>query len=143
MISPRKKIRTDVVERLTAALPELSGRVFPARVETIDDVELPCACVYSRDEAVETADPNPSMQVRTLSLAVVVYVKGNGDLDDVIDDLAEKIETELLSGDKQRSNGLFQSVELINTEIGFAEMGRKPIGAGRLIFEITYEKQFQ
>ncbi len=143
MSSARKEIRNAIAARLIAALPELDGRVYTSRAAALDELDLPCACVYTRDESVESIDTAPALQTRTLSLAVEICVKGNSSLDDSIDDLAEKVEAELLATDKQReANGIYSSIEIVNTEIGFVEMGRKPIGAGRLTFEITYEKMF-
>ena len=142
-MSTRKLIRQNIVDRLKAAITELDGKVYSARAGELDDNELPCICVYTREEPVETLDPNPAIQTRTLSLAVEICVVGSADIDDQIDDFAERVEAELLGSDKQRdANGLYHSAALARTDVGFVERGRKPMGAGRLTFEFSYEKIF-
>lgn len=124
--------------RLKAAIPSLSDRVYNARAEALGDPEIPCICVSTKEEDVETLDNNPTTQLRTLSLAVEVIVSGSGTIDDDLDDLCEQVEDSLLSGENQDSPGLWQEVTLVITEMGFVDSGRRPIGAARMIFNFSY-----
>lgn len=143
MSSKRKQIRQNIKDRLADSILEVEGRVFKSRPEALGDVELPCICIYTRNEPVDTVNSNPTVQSRKLLLAVEALVKGSGEIDDELDDLADAIEKELLESSKQYpASGLYQFVDLKDTQLGFYDLGRKPMGAARLTFEISYEKIF-
>lgn len=143
MSSIRTQIRENIVDRLKVTIPEAGGRVFNARAEHLGDVELPCICIYTRSEEVETLDNSPTIQTRTLSLAVEIVVSGSGSIDDDLDELSDSVESELLTSGKQSpASGLYQSATLTRTDVGFLDTGRKPIGAARLTFDFSYQKTF-
>jgi len=143
MSSSRQLIREDVVARLKSAVSEVSDRVFKARAESLGEIEVPCICVYTRDEETQTLSSQPTIQNRKLNLAVEIIVSGTNEIDDELDALADKVEVEMLKCSAQApASGLYSSVELSKTEMGFIDLGRKPTGAARLTFEFSYEKTY-
>lgn len=143
MSSKRTQIREDVVERLKGAIAEVSNRVFSSRAEALGTLEVPCICVYTRDEGVETLNSNPTIQNRSLGLAIEILVKGTEAIDDELDDLAQKVETELLKASLQApASGLYSSVALQRTDMGFVDQGRQPVGCARMVFDFKYETIF-
>ena len=142
MSSRRKQIRQDIVTRLKAAVPEVSNRVFPSRATALGDVELPAICVFTREETVETISDRPVLQLRRLALGVEIQVNGSGLVDETLDDIAEKVEQELLKDEALApASGLYLTIEQVGTEMGFfAE--KKLIAAARLTFAFSYEQTF-
>lgn len=137
----RKEIRAELVAKLTAAITDVSGRVFSSRPDQIDARECPLICVYTLEEGVETLDNEPTIQKRTVSMAVDVLVNGVDGLDDKLDDLCAKVENELLKN-QFSPEGLYSGVTLTRTEMGFTPDGKKFIAAARLTFDIDYERTF-
>lgn len=140
-MSRRKDIRHLVVAVLKSTVTGVSERVFPSRPQAVGADELPCLCVYTRSEDIETIENTPQIQERTLNLVVEILCKGSANLDDVLDDLAEAVENALLSGFNDSPNGVFYQPELESTEMGFLEAA-KPIGAARMNFIITFGSTF-
>jgi hypothetical protein len=94
-------------------------------------------------------ESRPSMYTRDLKVAVEILAKADGDVDDVLDDIAEKVEQAI--GDNQESfarqlvddsedtvitdTGI---IDLINTDVQLVDDGRKIIGSCKMTFVVPY-----
>jgi hypothetical protein len=96
----RSAIR-DAVVTAVGGLATTGTNVFASRVRPMTASELPCLCVYVReddseeDEASMSADDPPRILMRRAEVHVEGYVRGSDD--DTLDDIAEEVETALFS----------------------------------------------
>jgi hypothetical protein len=111
----------------------------------------PSGCIYTLTETPrEAADHVPRSYLRPLRVAVELYGKEaelGEPFDDQLDDFAEQVE-QVVENWLASSHltapelGINPSLShLVSVEIGFHDEGREPLGAARLVWEITYGKQ--
>lgn len=91
MASKRSQIRIHLQSILTAAIPEVKGRVYPSRAAPIDDKNLPAILIYTRSESAEMMSVAPKQYVKKARTQIEIVAKGNETVDDILDDLADKV----------------------------------------------------
>lgn len=93
----RKAIRLAIVDAIKNAVPEFGGRVFAHKGEAAKAEECPAAIVYAVGESIEQLADAPVWQKRTARFAVHISTTGldEDDLEDRIDELAQKVEDAL------------------------------------------------
>lgn len=141
MANRRREIRSAIAAALlnkTAA----GARVFPSRTNTLTEDELPAIMVLSRSEKIPQTERgyppsgwNASIR-RMATIAIEAIAQAFDDIDDVLDELAEQVESEL----EHLTIAGMESAELrlTETDIDVNYEGRLPIGAARLTYEVTY-----
>jgi hypothetical protein len=130
----RKRIRTEVVATLDA-VPSLTTRVHKTRLKPFAQDVLPRVCVYTMEESSD-GDGTANALRRQVSLMVEIIVKGNDDIDDAVDDLAELIET-ALAADRTRG-GLSYDTTLTSTRLSVHQEGEEKTGHGVLTYAVIY-----
>lgn len=139
----RKDIRDAVKALLTEAEIVPEGAVFANRAIRIQDLELPVINVTTSDEASETSELCPGRLKRRLTVIVEATAIAElpvGDapipVDDVLDELADKIEDAL--GPDIQWGGSVTDQHLVRTEISQRADGKTVIGSLRMSYEALY-----
>lgn len=140
MAHQRKLIRDAVVAALKAGNRTPAGqRVYPNRSSEIFANEIPCICVYTRQEGPpEVAIEAPRQYKRTVQLTLECIASAdNPDLvDDKLDEFAESIE-KLMFVD-ETFGGVASETYLGETEIVIPDEQKKTVGAIRMSFTLVY-----
>ncbi len=141
MANRRREIRAAIATALlNKTLAE--GRVFQSRTNTLTEDELPAIMVLSRSEKIPQGERgyppsgwNSSIR-RVATIAVECVAQSLEDIDDVLDELAEAVESEL----EHLTIAGMESAELrlTDTDLDVSYEGSLPIGAARLTYEVTY-----
>jgi hypothetical protein len=136
----RQAIRDAIVARLIAANTSAANRVKKTQLAPQPEALLPAITISSQDEetdpASRTSSPRELKRRHTVEIVGWAAVEPNGAIDDALDALALEIET-AMDGDVWLANTAFDSV-LTTTELGLSLDGRRPMGAVRLTYEVTY-----
>lgn len=127
----RKEIRAEVTRILSDFLeiPVYNGKFQP-----LDSTSVPFLRICALDETSENFLDDSFR--RTLNLQVFIYATADEMLDDVLDDLSEKVEQCLLS---DRLYGKVQSVDLKSMHMDVATAANRELGIIELNFEIVYD----
>jgi len=97
-IHTRQRIRTAAADALTASCPSVSGRVFPGRVLSFSESDLPALAVYTPEDLSEVAAYGKgAIEKRTLTLDVHVAVADADGGWDTADAIALEVESSLCS----------------------------------------------
>lgn len=140
MAHPRKLIRNAIVAVLKAAATAADQRVFKSRSIPWRTVELPAISVLCVTEEVDeaSAQTTPRELVRSadIVLDLVAWVPADGDVDDVLDDLAEQVEA-AMDANRYLDDTASDS-RLVSSEFGEVPEGNRPIGALRLTYRVQY-----
>lgn len=139
MAHERKLIRKAVIAQLVAAGTSAGARVHSSRMSPVDDQQLPAINVFVEDEEVTNGESAPREIKRVCSIAIMAWARAAADLDDVLDDLAEEIET-AMDGDRYFTSTAGGSV-LASTEVGLKTDGNRPMGVIQLTYSVTYFTQ--
>lgn len=115
----------------------VGSKVYLNRPNPISENDLPAIFIYSQDETSIEANLSEKKYRRTLNLAIEARSSHSTNVDELLDDLSEEIET-LMNSDLTLQ-GLCTNITLTSSEFdqGTNE-SRKIIGAIRLNFEIKY-----
>ena len=138
----RSTIR-DAAVAAVGGLATTGTNVFASRIRPLTTSELPCLCVYVRedeseeDEASMSADSPPRILMRRAELHVEGYVRGSDD--DTLDDIAEEVETVLFADDALLAevSDLRQGSQTLRLE----GEGDNPIGVIDMTFFAFYRVQ--
>lgn len=88
--------RTQVQSAIVTALQGITGfstKVFAARVNPVEEADLPVMLVYSTEETIETGVMNPPRsQFRALTVMVDCVIQQSSGFDTELDDLQEDVE---------------------------------------------------
>jgi hypothetical protein len=117
------------------AVPRLNTRVHKTRLKPFAQDVLPRVCVYMMEESSD-GDGTAFALRRQVSLMVEIIVKGNENIDDAVDDLAELIET-ALAADRTRG-GLAYDTTLTSTRLSVHQEGEEKTGHGVLSYSVIY-----
>lgn len=140
----RKALRQYVVKRTKEIGPDVGGRVYPTAVlprwgneNVTGKKEFPAILVYTRREDTEIWDVSPRSYKHSLRLAVEVIAQQNNELDDLLDDLTQGIETVF---NEDRTLGMLcESVELSSTEMMLsADASNRVIGSALMTYDVIY-----
>jgi len=142
MSHPREEIREAVVALLAtpegSVYPTLAeGRVYPSRTKIIFDKDVPCLLVYTLSEQVTGQLMSPTFTGRREVNVVVDVVVAAEQLDDVLDDFSQAIETALLATSLLGLDHV-ERVALASTEATVTAIGDRERGLIRLIFPVAY-----
>lgn len=135
MTHPRQTIREAVAIRLR----ETFDNVYTSRAKPLFDQDLPAILVYASSESVkqERWDTDGFGTItRELDLFVEAVDTGKDDLDDKLDELAEKIESALDGWEIPDRKSAVLRFKGTDTDISIE--GNKVYGAVRLAFSLTY-----
>ena len=138
MPHPRQTIR----EAVAARLRETFENVFASRAKPLFDQDLPAVLVYASNESVkqerwDTDGFGPL--TRELNLFVEAVDTGKDDLDDKLDELAEKIEAALDGWEIPNRKSAILRFKGTDTDMSIE--GNKTYGAVRLAFSLTYRTE--
>jgi hypothetical protein len=137
---------------------DLTYRIFSNRPTPAWESELPAIFIYTatKESGSETAllESRPSIYKRNLNVVIEILVEADEIVDDALDDIAEKVEQIL--GDNQekwpREKKTYATggspataaiidvgiPDLLSTEIGLADDGRKIVGSCKINLDIPY-----
>lgn len=124
----------EAVETLLTGLTTTGSRVYPNRLQPLNDANLPGLRVFMDDEEVTSSSFDKS-QERRLSMIVECCAKVATSLDDVLDASSKEVEVALSGGITIGSNWI--DVEYAGMQFDDA-LADKPVGVKRLRFSITY-----
>ena len=130
MTHARKTIRDDVVTTLTG-LTTTGSRVHDTRIFPLSESGLPCLAVYAGDENVERAALG-NMLERQLELVVRCYARATSGVEDVLDQIAEEVETALTSATGAKD------LVLRSSEPEYSDEGDMQIATRSIVFDVTY-----
>ena len=144
MSHPRTLIRQALVDRLKTKIDDVyltsaEDRIFGSRSKPLFDQFLPAILVYARSENIleeRFATDGFGATKRELEIALEAVVLGNGQVDDMLDNIAAQIE--LAFDGWEMSSRKADVMKLKSTEIDVSIEGSKTYGAARLTYGITY-----
>jgi hypothetical protein len=126
MAHARQLIREQVATTLTG-LSTTGSNVFQSRVYPLQESNLPALLIYTKEESSEAIVMGSDRAIeRELTLAVEAYVKNNTNSDDIIDDIAEEIESAI------------KDVFLVSTDINYVGEGENPVAVATFNFLVNY-----
>ena len=144
----RKTIRKKVVEILKDNIAEIGANVFPNATVPPWHKELPVILVYIQKEGSSKYAEAPKELERSLDIEIEIVATGpeinvelvtpgaNKSLEDILDDIAEKVEN-LMDVDDSLQDTVSESF-LSGTELEYDAAGGSPIGSCRLTYSATY-----
>lgn len=136
----RQAIRYAVAE-LMRATATAGANVFPSRLFSLDETELPSISVYTTDESTaETVTKitlaRPALIQRELPVIVEAHAVMDESVDDALDNLAVEIEEAMARpirvGERQIP------ARLVSTQTTFSGDGDQQVGVIRLIYSAAY-----
>lgn len=126
----RQAIREAAVTALTG-LTTTGSRVYDSRIFPLSEASLPCITVYTADESIEPQAIGGLMS-RQMDLVVRGYARALTGVEDVLDSIAEDVETALTS----IAGVKYLVLRTIETELDGE--GDMPIAAITLTFTAEY-----
>lgn len=139
MAHVRQQIR-EAVAVIVTGLTTTSTRVFQSRVYDVQEGELPCLLVYTKDESIGSEQGTLIATQRSLELIIEGKAKANATLDDTLDDIAKEVEI-VVAADITIGN-LAHSIFLDSTSIELSGDGDQPIGSISLNYLVNYMTPF-
>jgi hypothetical protein len=129
------QIRDAAVLALTG-LTSTGARVYPNRIFTLTDANLPGLRVFLNDESVSTDTIHtPPAQTRSVQLVVECCAKESDDLDETCDTMQDEVETAIAGGITVGSLTLYPL--LVSSRYDF-DGGGVPVGVKRLVFDTEF-----
>lgn len=132
----RKQIR-DKFETILTGLATTGSNVFASRVYPLDTrKDLPALVIINDKDEVRAHNPRikqPRLQERRMGISVYGVASDPKLLDDVLDTIAEEVETVLFLN--PTLDGLVLQTELVNIEAALSAEGDEPHGRIRMQFE--------
>jgi hypothetical protein len=136
MAHVRKSIRDNIVTTLNG-LTTTGSNIYRTRVYPLAESKLPGLAIYTRDETTGYDTIGlPRTQIRNLTVAVEIYVKGTSNYDDTLDIICTEIE-EALYTDLTRG-GNAKDTNIISMDAEFSGEGDQPVARATLTLAITY-----
>lgn len=128
-------IRTAAVSALTG-LTTTVARVYPNRLYSMSDGNLPGLRVFLNDESVELLTvEKPVAQLRTVQLIVECCARDSATLDATCDQMQLEVEKALAPG--LSVGGKLLEVNLASSHYDF-EAASTPVGVKRVVFSISF-----
>lgn len=136
MAHVRQLIRENIETTLTG-LTTTGSRVFVSRVYPIAADNLPGLAIYSSDESTEYVTTGlPRTQLRTLSINVEAYVRGNSNYDDSLDTICSEVEVALYTDGTR--GGYAKDTKITAMDSEFSGDGDQPVARATLRVEVEY-----
>lgn len=140
MSHARKQIR-DAVANLVSGLTTTGARVFPSRVYSLDETELPSLSIFmidvSQDEVITriTVGTPPRFH-RQCPLIIEGYAVMDDAVDDVLDQIAAEVETAMAAPLIVGSRTVPAQLQTTSKELIGDNEGQ--IGIVRLVYSVSY-----
>ena len=135
MMHARQQIRNAFATALLNNT-DAGANVFNGRVYVLNDVLLPGILVAAREEEIDNEAGEKTSQNRSVSVLVQIQAKEADGVDNVLDALAEEIET-LIFADPG-INALGQCLDLTTTEMENNSEAEVEVGISTLTFLVKY-----
>lgn len=136
MVHARDQIRDAVLAAVTG-LTTTKKNAFASRVHPMNDNELPCVLVFTRNEASQPITQRPPRRIeRQLTVMVEGYVKLATGYDDKLDKIAVEVETAIYNNTSLQS--VVRDIFLTGTEIKLIGEAEKPVAAVSMSFLAKY-----
>jgi hypothetical protein len=136
MAHVRKSIRDNIVTTLTG-LTTTGSNIYRTRVYPLAESKLPGLAIYTRDETTGYDTIGlPRTQIRNLTVAVEIYVKGTSNYDDTLDTICTEIEEALFTDLTRGGNA--KDTNIISMDAEFSGEGDQPVARATLTLAITY-----
>jgi hypothetical protein len=126
------------VKTLLTGLNTTASRVYESRVYPLGSANLPGLLIFTKSEESEpvTIGSGTRTMLRNLSLVVEGYVKATSNFDDVVDNIAQEVETVLANN--LTLSGKAKDLYLESTEINFDGEGDQPVAVISMNYRIQY-----
>jgi hypothetical protein len=136
MSHARSQIRAAIAQMLTG-LELTEGRVFPSRIFSLDESQLPSISVFTTEEAVTRISLNKPPRVhRDVTVVIEGHAMVDESVDETLDELASQIE-QAMSVEIQAS-GVVIPASFKSTVTEFSDEGEQQIGVVRLTYVASY-----
>jgi len=133
----RTQIRDAFVSRLTG-LATTGAAVFGQRTRPNSDA-LPFLKVWFGDDSGELLNATDDMvEQRVADLVVEAYAKDSGDMEDILDQIALEIQTQIATTTDRTFGGLVKMLGAPRIEPDVDDSLEKPCGVNRITYPITY-----
>lgn len=132
----RAQIRTGIASLLTN-LATTGPRIYPSRVFSLEESELPSLSVFTSTESVTRTTMGPPVRYhRDLTVIIEGHAIADELVDDVLDQISAEVETAMAGALIIDSRTL--STQLVSTESSLSGEGETQVGVVRLTFTIPY-----
>lgn len=137
MTHARDQIRDAVLAAVTG-LTTTKKNAFASRVHPVNDTELPCVLVFTREE---TSEPITMAQPRTMQSTLTVMVEGYVKLTTGYDDKLDKISVEVTKAiyNSTSLRAVVRDIFLSNTAITLVGDVEKPVAVVSMSFQAEYQ----
>lgn len=137
MTHARDQIRDAVLAAVTG-LTTTKKNAFASRVHPVNDTELPCVLVFTREE---TSEPITMAQPRTMQSTLTVMVEGYVKLTTGYDDKLDKISVEVIKAiyNSTSLRAVVRDIFLSNTAITLVGDVEKPVAVVSMSFQAEYQ----
>lgn len=136
MAHARTQVRDAVLAAVTG-LTTAKRNAFASRVHPVNENEMPCVLVFTRDEPAELITMSPPRgQKRTVNVMVEGYVKHTEGYDDKLDKIAVEVEKALYNNPSLQA--VVRDIFLVNTEINLVGDADKPVAVVSMSFSAQY-----
>ena len=137
MTHARDQIRDAVLAAVTG-LTTTKKNAFASRVHPVNDNELPCVLVFTREE---TSEPITMAQPRTMQSTLTVMVEGYVKLTTGYDDKLDKISVEVIKAiyNSTSLRAVVRDIFLSNTAITLVGDVEKPVAVVSMSFQAEYQ----
>jgi hypothetical protein len=136
----RQSIRYAIAE-LMRATATAGANVYPSRLFSLDEAELPSISVYTTDESnqetvTKVTLARPPLIQRELPVIIEAHAVMDEAIDDTLDGLALEIERAMSEPVMVGQTQL--STRLVSTQTTFSGDGNLQVGVIRLIYSVAY-----
>lgn len=133
----RTQIRKAMVTRLSG-LPTTSAAVFGQRIRPIAAVP-PFLTVYLGDDEGELLTVGDDrIEQHNADLVITAYAKDSGDMEDILDQIALEVQTQVATTTDLTFGGLVKLIGAPRIEPDVDDSLEKPCGVNRITYPITY-----
>ena len=134
----RNTLRNAIISKLKSAnISGVGNNVFGSRSRKLWTGDLPAILVYTRTEDSKAPQLSSPLLQRTLKIGIEARATAGDDLEDVLDSLAEGIES-AVAADETFGLEFVSSASLVETGVDLNEETQRPIGGIRLTYEVRY-----
>lgn len=137
MAHVRQQIRNALATVLDG-LTTTGSNVFANRVAVLQEDELPALVVTTNAEQIGVIDIHGGLLERTMRVDISAKAKAIDNVDDVLDTIAEEVETVLLDPANNTLNGLCAGMMLVGFEVNLNEDLEMPVGELVMQFDVLY-----
>lgn len=135
----RAQLRRVIADMMRST--SVGENVFPSRLFSLDDEQLPSISVYTTDESnleavTKVTLGRPPIINRTMPLVIEAHAKIDDGIDDTLDALAAEIERAMASEIYVEERMI--PAQLVSTQTFFSGDSDQEVGVIRLIYSVAY-----